>query len=142
MLVTSPSGTAIANAHVDTSDRAGVTGTDGHARLRGCDRGSLSVTAAAPGFAPSRQRVDVGDDPAETIHATFVLEPGSPMSGTVVDEAGSAVGSAYVELEDDHRNRRELISADEHGAWTLPDAASGAYKLRASSRSTSRPGTS
>ena len=126
-------GAPIAGARVESNDRSATTDRDGLARLRGVELGHVSVTVTAVGHAPGGDWVQSGDDPAVTLERTVVLAQGSAVTGIVVDARGQRVAGAFIALDDAKEQRHEGLSADEHGGWTLPDVASGTYKVHATS---------
>jgi protocatechuate 3,4-dioxygenase beta subunit len=131
--VVDPAGAAIAGAKVETSSRAAITGDDGTARLRAVDVDYEYVSVAAAGHERVRDRVATGDDPAATIEYTVVLGAGAEVAGRVIDEDGTPLASADVEIEAANGRRDETITTDDSGAWQVPDLGAGSYVVRASS---------
>lgn len=125
-------GEPVPGARVESANRGGLTGPDGHVLLRGLDVGSAYVTVTAAGYAPTNDFVDAGDDPAAVVTAVLTLVRGSAIGGLVVDEAGTPVADAAVEVGQPH-GRRERASTDAHGVWTVGDLATGSYLVTATS---------
>ena len=125
----------IANVAVDTSghntsttDRAGI------ARLRGCDADDISVEFNATGFAPLRERLTTGDDPAATIEHTIVLHPGAPAGGTVIDQDGKVVADASVMIQSAQSSWHESVDTDATGHWRVKSLGAGKHAVSAQSR--------
>src|SRR5204862_334150 len=87
---------------VETTDRAGVTDGTGTVALRSIDVGSTRVEVAADGHAPASVYVSA-DDPALTVERTIELSPGALLSGIVLDETGSPLSNAQVNVKQGDR---------------------------------------
>lgn len=102
---------------------------DGRYRLDGVPPGPRTLEATAEGY---RRGVREAEVTAGTGTVDFELERGLEVSGRVVDDAGSPVGSADVALlvGNDARNARRAITGAD-GGFRLSGIEDGTYRLMA-----------
>lgn len=143
-VVGSDAGAPIAGAEVAAAgDDAGTvapatTADDGRARLAGISPGdTVTISARAAGHAPGKQLVLVPDAPGQVVRARIALRRGAPVSGVVVDDAGSPVSGARVSARDmsepfDLPDASDEAVTDRRGRFTLDAVAAGTYRFTAS----------
>ena len=105
------------------------TDARGVATLTGLGPGRYHVTAHAAGYAPAVQQVYVAPAPDVT-RLTLLLARGAPLSGKVVDEAGTPVKGARVEANmEAYHPTGAAVTTGEAGTFTIPALAAGTYNL-------------
>jgi protocatechuate 3,4-dioxygenase beta subunit len=90
--------------------------------------GECTVTVSSPGFGTSEQRVIVSE---HTPPLTFVLKRARMVTGRVTDPSGAGIANVTIEVEDSNRNH---AGTDESGEFTIDDADTAEFTLKARSR--------
>jgi protocatechuate 3,4-dioxygenase beta subunit len=129
-VVAAESGEPIANAKVETSDRAGLTDSSGTVALRALDTGSTRIEVVAAGRAPITQYVS-SDDPELAIERTIELAQGAPLSGVVLDELGKPLANASVNVDTITTSSHLWVTTDDDGRWSLAAVAGGKHAIQA-----------
>ena len=128
-------GSAVADADIVVDDaRTERTGSDGTARVAGLAPRFHSVEAHAPGYARTRDHVQLPDDPGAAVERTLELRAGAALGGTVVDPAGKPLADAQVEIAAGGTDAPEQATTDAHGVWRVDAIAAGHYALTATSK--------
>lgn len=128
-------GRPIAKAKVEIARRELFTNADGAIRTRGLDPTGERLTISADGFGTWRGDADFDTEkPTAEKEMTVQLASGAPVSGIVVDERGERVPEAYVSINAVDNTWNDSVTADEHGAFTIPAIATGKHSITASSK--------
>ncbi|MEM9488994.1 MAG: carboxypeptidase-like regulatory domain-containing protein, partial [Myxococcota bacterium] len=127
-----------ATIEVRTGDaRSEVTDSKGVARFRGMSGGYAAVVASADGRGVVHQPAQIPEQAGTTVSVRVVMHEGAPISGTVVDENGAPIAGAQVlarraaELFVVSSQRRDAVTSDDKGRFTLPAQARGTYRVLA-----------
>ncbi len=129
-VVAAESGAPIANAKVETSDRAGLTDPTGTVALRALDTGSTRIEVAAPGRAAVTQFVS-SDDPELAIERTVELAQGAALAGVVLDELGKPLANAAVNVDTITGSWHAWVTTDDDGRWSIAAVAGGKHAIQA-----------
>ena len=128
-----------ADVRLQTGERRQAT-TDGKgvAIFRGVREGTTLITAVAPGHAMGQKRINVPHGSRQPVAEKLTLNKGAPVSGVVVDQAGSPVVGAEVsprELGDLHAGLRhealQKVKSVQGGRFTIDALAPGTYRIEA-----------
>lgn len=108
--------------------RPARTDGDGRYRLEGVEPGHRILGATADDGRSTRRELEVVEG---TNALDLVFEPGWPVAGVVVDEAGAPVGDALLTLAAESTAWGGLEArADDRGAFRFDDVPEGTYWLR------------
>ncbi len=127
-LVSNREGEPVAGARILAHRSVTSSGRDGRYRLEGVPLGRQALEARHREYNRVVREVEI--EPGLN-NADFVLTGGWPVSGEVLDEDGSPVGGARVELRLRGREYREYrVISGAGGRFTFPRVANGGYDIK------------
>ncbi|MBT8495026.1 MAG: carboxypeptidase-like regulatory domain-containing protein, partial [Deltaproteobacteria bacterium] len=117
------------------AEQTETTDRDGIATFKGVSPGWHFFVASASGLAPGRSPAQVPDGGGITVRARITMKRGVPVSGVVVAHDGKPVEGARVAafpaatMLPGVEMRKDGVSSDKRGKFTIPAVATGSYRL-------------